>query len=113
RAAPPAPPPSVIVNEALVRRFFPGRNAIGETVPIGAAGDGPPERTIVGVVQDAGFRSARIAPAAASLPLPDPGTPIVYVPLAQSAGLRPPGSAAITLSVRSASSAPAALAGGI
>jgi putative ABC transport system permease protein len=105
--------PVVIVNESLVRRFFPGRNAIGETVPIGADGGGPPGRTIVGVVKDAVFRSTRVVPGAASLPLRDPVPPIVYVPLAQSAGLRPPGSATINLSVRSASGAPAALAGGI
>jgi putative ABC transport system permease protein len=51
--------PSVIVNETMARRFFPGENPIGHRV-----GFGGPERkwfTIVGVIADAKVRGARQA----------------------------------------------------
>lgn len=67
-----------MVNEAFVRKFFPGRNAIGATVaplPPPGSGDAPLPKTIVGVVGDAVYRSLR-----------DEAPPTVYQPLAQREG---------------------------
>jgi predicted permease len=82
--------PAVILNDAFAHKFFSGRNPLGETV----AG-----RTVVGVVEDqvvsGGFkwdgstRSRR-----------DAAPPIMYIPLAQAAGVSERGD--LTLSVRSA-----------
>jgi putative ABC transport system permease protein len=82
-------PPVAIVNETFVRRFLAGRDAIGESVE----GVGSMRRTVVGVAADAVFsRSLRD-----SLP------PMMYVPLAQSTGLGPPGDTSVRISVRSTS----------
>ena len=61
----------VIVNEAFARRFFPGKDSIGQHV--GAAGpDGiaKPDWQIVGVVSDAKYRSLR-----------EPIPPTIYNPM--------------------------------
>jgi len=92
--------PVVAVNETFARRFFPGRSAIGETLDESLS---PMlrNRTIVGVVGDAVYGSLRDAP-----------PPTIYLPLAQSAGVEPPGRTAVTISARSAAGSPAALARG-
>jgi putative ABC transport system permease protein len=67
--------PVVIVNETLVRRFFPGRNPIGMRIKPGI-GNGytePPLRTIVGVVGDVKLSGLTGAVG-----------PQAYVPVAQS-----------------------------
>jgi predicted permease len=89
----------VIVNEAFVRRFFPGwsGNPVGETI---AAAIGPPpatpmQSTIVGIVADA-----------VDMTLRDESPAMVYAPMAQwEMGMKP---ARISLSVRPASAAPGA-----
>ena len=58
------------MNEALVRRYFGGRSAIGRRI-----GYGPPDIEIVGVVADARTVNLRTAP-----------VPMAYVPLHQPAG---------------------------
>jgi putative ABC transport system permease protein len=92
--------PVVAVNETFARRFLPGRSAIGETLD---ESHSPMlrNRTIVGVVGDAVYGSLRDAP-----------PPTIYLPLAQSAGVEPPGRTAVTISARSAAGSPAALARG-
>ena len=74
-----------VVNEAFVQRFFPGQNPLGRTVRAGhIAGPGMGSFEIVGVVNNAIYRSARA------------GTPVtMYVPLAQTGAL--PSSIAFTL----------------
>jgi putative ABC transport system permease protein len=52
--------PSVVVNEAFVRRHFPDEEALGRRVRFGGGDD--PWFTIVGVVADAKARGAREAP---------------------------------------------------
>jgi putative ABC transport system permease protein len=64
-------PPVLLVNEAFVRKFFPGRHAIGETV-VDVLGPRAVPYTVVGVVGDAVYRSPR-----------DGVRPTVYLPLAQ------------------------------
>jgi predicted permease len=88
--------PVAIVNETFVRRFLAGRDAIGETVE----GMGSTRRTVIGVAADAVFgRSLRDA------------TPsMMYVPLAQSAGLERLADTGIRISVRSTSEQPGSLA---
>jgi predicted permease len=79
-----------IVNEALSRRLFPDRSGLGETIQAGPCGrDGC---TVVGVVADALYSAS----------LRDGPPPTVYLPLAQSAGLTPPGSTSIQITVRTA-----------
>jgi putative ABC transport system permease protein len=55
--------PIVLINEAFVRAFFPNRNALGQTVHVrfraAGAGEPPVQRTVVGIVADAGYRSVR------------------------------------------------------
>jgi putative ABC transport system permease protein len=67
----------MLVNEAFVRRLFPGRNLIGTSLAVtyrsGSYGDillG--SKTVIGVVGDAVYRSLR-----------DPARPTIYTPLAQ------------------------------
>ncbi len=60
--------PVAIVNESFVRRFLPGQQPVGQTVPIG-----PDWRfEIIGVVADAVYRNPR-----------EGMTPTMYLPLAQ------------------------------
>lgn len=103
--------PVLLVNEAFVRRFSPGGHVLGMTIPLsGAFAGGVTGRTIVGVVRDAVFRSGSMIPGVASLALRDGVPPMIYVPLAQSAGMGPPDSTAVSLSVRSAGESPVVLA---
>ena len=59
-----------IVNESIVRRYFPGRNPIGQRM-----GSGQLDTEIVGVVRDAHTQS-----------LHEPPVPMVYFPIEQSIG---------------------------
>jgi putative ABC transport system permease protein len=90
--------PVAIVNDAFVRAFMPGPSALGETIPHPRS---RPEvlRTVVGVVDDAVFESQR-----------EGIQPIVYLPVAQSAGIGPSGLTAISFGVRPAVGAPMQLA---
>ncbi|HXG56278.1 MAG TPA: ABC transporter permease [Vicinamibacterales bacterium] len=49
--------PSVVVNETMAKKFFPGEEAIGRRLKFG--GDGDPWFTIIGIVADAKVRGAR------------------------------------------------------
>jgi predicted permease len=90
--------PVVLVNEAFVRRFFPGGNAVGRTVTT-ARNDLPVgTRTIIGVVGDATYSSLR-----------EERQPTLYLPLAQW-NLPFPLNPRIYISVRPASGSPTALA---
>ena len=67
----------MVVNEAFVRRLFPGRNLVGTTLAVTARL--PPNgdfligsKTVVGIVSDAVYRAIR-----------DPVQPTIYMPLAQ------------------------------
>ena len=65
-----------IVNEAFARRYFDGRNPIGETIrEVGSPADPQPELTIVGLVRDAVYVSLReVPPATMYLPAAGSGT---------------------------------------
>ena len=52
--------PSVVVNETMANRYFPGEDALGRRVRFG--GDDTPWFTIIGIVADAKVRGAREAP---------------------------------------------------
>jgi putative ABC transport system permease protein len=99
--------PVVIVNEAFVRRFNLEGRAVGTTI-VSAAPRGTRQRTIVGVVGNAVFRSGRMIPAVASLALREEIPPMIYLPLAQSVGMEPPDATVTALSLRSASGRSAA-----
>jgi predicted permease len=98
--------PVVVVNDAFVRRFFPGRSAIGESIADIAVVPGwkPTPRLIVGVVNDSVDQSLR-----------SDAQPTVYQPLSQWSAVMPlmPTPAQISLSVRAASPSPAQLARGV
>jgi putative ABC transport system permease protein len=88
--------PVAIVNETFVRKFLAGRHAIGETVQ----GRDGTRRTVVGVVTDTVFgRSLR-----------DTAPSMMYVPLAQAAGLEGLADTGIRISVRSTSEQPGSVA---
>jgi putative ABC transport system permease protein len=91
-------PHVALVNEAFVRRFFPGRTAIGGTIefPSGTSQVSPPS-TIVGIVEDAVYRTLR-----------EPIRPTLYQPLAQYDPSRFP-LPGISISVRAAGESPAQL----
>jgi putative ABC transport system permease protein len=90
--------PVMIVNDAFVRRFTPRGNAIGETFDESISSV-LKNRTVVGVVGDAVYGSLR-----------DAAPPTVYVPLAQSIGLQPPGRTTVIISVRPVAGSAASLA---
>lgn len=92
--------PVMVVDEAFVRRFFPDRSPLGETV-VDPDSTFLNNRTVVGVVGDVVYGSPRDAVA-----------PTIYLPLAQSVELQRPGALA-TISVRSAAGRPTALAQGV
>jgi putative ABC transport system permease protein len=48
----PDSPPTVIVNDLLARRFFPGEDPLGKRIKYGDSGSSAPWMTIVGVVAD-------------------------------------------------------------
>jgi predicted permease len=79
-------PRTAIVNEALVRQFFGGRNPIGQRVGFGAASD----LEIVGVIADTKYRDIR-----------EPFHSTLYVPL-----MTPLASAQRTLHVRTSAEPP-------
>ncbi len=54
-------PKVTIVNEAFVRRFGLGRDAVGKRIGVGGRENGPPDREIVGVVRDAKYSGVRDA----------------------------------------------------
>jgi predicted permease len=85
-------PPVVLVNEAFVRRFFPGGNAIGATF----SGLAKAPKTIIGIVGNAAYTSLREdAPAT------------MYAPLTQwDIGSAP---RTVSISIRTASGAPVSL----
>jgi predicted permease len=84
--------PAVIVNEAFVRMFFPGRSAVGEIVS---------ERTVVGVVADQVLQGGFHADGKLRT-LRDAAPPTMYVPLEQAAAAGPPGRPTAAISVRTA-----------
>jgi hypothetical protein len=88
-----------VVNEAFVRRFFSGPDAIGAAISSSAGGrrDLPRPKVIVGVVADAVYRSLR-----------EPVRPTMYLPLAQWDLAVPFGGGSI--SIRAASGSPVLLA---
>jgi predicted permease len=64
--------PVIIVNEAFVRKFLPGRSPLGQTVEIERGREASIIQTIVGVVGDAAYGSLR-----------NDTSPTEYVPLGQ------------------------------
>jgi putative ABC transport system permease protein len=97
-----AAPKVMLVNEALVGRFFPGRSLIGAPLALtfrsGQSGDVPlGTYTVVGVTGDAAYRSIRT-----------PMRPTIYVPMAQRGG-SPILHNNFYISVRAASGSPALL----
>jgi predicted permease len=88
-------PPVAIVNEAFARKFLAGQNPVGHRLRQMSFPSSPGvEREIVGVVKDATYRSLR-----------EPMHPTMYLPYTQQQ--EPPPS--ISVSVRAAGGAPAAL----
>jgi putative ABC transport system permease protein len=85
-------PAVVLVNEAFVRKFFPGRNPIGATF----SGVSQTQKTIVGVVGDAVYVSLR-----------EGVQPTIYAPLTQWGILPTP--LGFNISVRTSTDAPASL----
>jgi predicted permease len=85
----------IIVNEAFARKFLRDREPVGATVPFDSPG-GPIVKTVIGVVGDAVYNSAR-----------EESVPIEYMPLAQ--GLPFPRVNDMTISVRAASGSPTVL----
>jgi hypothetical protein len=96
--------PVTVVNEAFVRRFFPGRDPIGQVIAeIAYTPDWTPTpRTIIGVVSDSVDTSLRA-----------PAYPTAYHSLSQWAAVSPgkmPAPPQVTVSVRAAAGSPAQLA---
>jgi predicted permease len=88
--------PVAIVNEAFVRKYMRGQNPLGRTMQqIARPGEQQPLYQIVGVVEDAAYRSVR-----------EPVPATVYFPIPQVADDLPPFA---TLTVRVAGGQPAAL----
>jgi putative ABC transport system permease protein len=90
-------PRVAIVNEAYVKKFLRSGSALGQTVQQSdgfGGGPKPPPLQIVGVVEDAAYRSVR-----------DPMPPTVYLPMGQSPMVFP----AAAIGVRAAVASPASL----
>jgi len=68
-------PKVVIVNEAFVKRYSRGQDAIGKRLAFGA-GDVKPDREIVGIARDSHYGSLR-----------ETADPFIYVPYEQGEGL--------------------------
>jgi predicted permease len=66
----------VVVNQALVRRFWPGERAIGKRLLLGSFGAPSTPVTVVGVARDSTYYALNEAP-----------TPMIYEPLALSTSL--------------------------
>lgn len=71
-------PSKAVVNEAFVRKFFPGVNPIGQHFGFGWNRPAPPAYEIVGVVSDAKYRSLR-----------EPMTPTYYGSFKEVDGSQP------------------------
>ncbi len=65
-------PPVAVVSQAMARRYWPGRSAIGERITLGDPADSAGWRTIVGVVGD--VRNEELG---------RPAYPQLYLPIAQ------------------------------
>jgi putative ABC transport system permease protein len=68
----------MLVNEAFIRRFFPGRSVIGSELAVTVRTEGDfslGSKRVIGVVADAVYRSLR-----------EPMRPTIYFPLAQNPG---------------------------
>ena len=95
-------PRVAIVSESYVRRFLEGRDPFAAPIESGPCDQRRGKCAIVGVVTDAALGALRVGL-----------RPSIYFPLAQSAGLGPPGRTTIALSLRSTSGSPAFLAAGV
>ena len=93
----PGGPLAAIVNRAFERRFLGGRPALGATFRTTFPGPsaGNPVYEVVGVVEDAVYRSLR-----------GPMDPTMFLPVGQAEGLPP----SITIAVRPAAGPPSSLA---
>ena len=87
-------PRVLVVNESFVRRFFPGKDVVGHRVRANLEGPNAEGFEIVGVVNDAVYRSAR-----------NGFEPTVYAPMAQIDGK----ASSVVLTVRAAAGQPEAL----
>jgi predicted permease len=94
-------PSVIVVNDAFVRRFSPGRDPIGATFDESISGF-LENRTVVGVVGDAVYGSLRDAP-----------PPTVYLPMAQSSELTVPGRTTVVISARTVAGSVSSVAPGI
>jgi predicted permease len=104
-------PPVMVVNETFARRFIRAGNPVGTSIQLSSRDRA--SRIVVGVARDAVFRSGRMTPGPASLALRDEIPPMIYVPIAQSAGMRPPGLTSVDISLRSTEAPPTALAAAV
>jgi putative ABC transport system permease protein len=91
-----------VVNASYARRFLADRDPLMAMLDSGPCDPRRGQCAIVGVVSDAVVGPLRAGP-----------RPTIYLPLAQSGGLGPPGRTSVSLSVRTAAGAPAALARGV
>ena len=92
-------PQVLLINESFARKFFPGKNPLGQRVrEVGDPVRKPPEREIVGVVRDAVYNSLR-----------QPPPPTMYQALAQTEETGGPGATTVNLNVRAATGSPALL----
>jgi predicted permease len=89
-------PQVVIANEAFVKKYVMG-NPVGQTVRFEQGPSGVRQSQIVGVVQNAAYRSVR-----------DPIPPVLYLPLPQAHGDEAP--RRLSLSVRARAGSPVLLA---
>lgn len=89
-------PKVAIINEAMARRFFPGKNPLGARLAFGRGLDAPPDTTIVGIVRNS--RSAEVS---------EKEGPFLYLPYLQDTKL-----GELTFYVRAAND-PATLASAI
>lgn len=89
--------PSVVVNESMARKFFPGEDALGRRIRFGAQS---PWFTIIGTVRDARVRGAREAPRIETFipywQFPEPGMNILLKTAGDPALLAGPMKAAVT-----------------
>ena len=89
-------PAVVVVNQAFAGKFLDGEDRLGRVVTVGIVGPNAGSAEVVGVAADAIYSSLR-----------EPAPPTMYFPLAQLRNAPP---ASLTLSVRSKSESPLALA---
>ncbi len=102
--------PVVIVNETFARTFFPDRDPIGDHIVLELPNS--PPRTVVGVIRDAAYHARRPA-ADAGAAVRSPAAPAMFIPLAQSEGMTPPGMASMTIAVRPTAGPPSSLAASV